>query len=53
MRVWEEGKDFKHLLSEDEVIQRLLSSGELDELFDAKTHLTHVEEIYGRVFGAS
>jgi adenylosuccinate lyase len=53
MRVWEEGKDFKHLLSEDEVIQRLLSPGELDELFDAKTHLTHVEEIYGRVFGAS
>jgi len=53
MRVWGEGKDFKHLLSEDEVIQRLLSPGELDELFDAKTHLTHVEEIYGRVFGAS
>jgi adenylosuccinate lyase len=53
MRVWEEGKDFKHLLSEDEVIQRLLSPGELDELFDAKTHLAHVEEIYGRVFGAS
>lgn len=52
MRVWEEGKDFKHLLSEDEVIQRLLSPGELDEFFDAKTHLAHVEEIYGRVFGA-
>lgn len=53
MRVWEEGKDFKHLLSEDEVIQRLLSPGELDEFFDAKTHLAHVDEIYGRVFGAS
>lgn len=53
MKVWEEGKGFKHLLSEDEVIQRLLSPEELEELFDVKTHLAHVDEIYGRVFGVS
>lgn len=53
MRVWEKGEDFKTLLSKDEAIKSHMSQNELDSLFDVKTHLTHVEEIYRRVFGDS
>jgi adenylosuccinate lyase len=51
MRVWEEGKDFRTLLSQDEVIKRLLRPEELDSVFDAGSHLRHVEDIFRRVFG--
>ena len=51
MRVWEKGGDFRTLLSQDETIKRLLSQKELDALFDARTHLRHVDDIFRRVFG--
>jgi adenylosuccinate lyase len=51
MRVWEKGEDFRTLLSQDETIKRLLSQKELDALFDARTHLRHVDDIFRRVFG--
>lgn len=53
MRVWEKGEDFKTLLSKDETIKSHMSQKELDSLFDVKTHLIHVEDIYRRVFGDS
>jgi adenylosuccinate lyase len=51
MRVWEKGDNFRTLLSQDETIKRLLSQKELDALFDARTHLRHVDDIFRRVFG--
>jgi adenylosuccinate lyase len=53
MKVWEEGEDFKTLLSRDEVIKGLLSQEELDDLFDVWGHLKHREDIFRRVFGDS
>ncbi len=53
MKVWEEGEDFKTLLSRDEVVKGLLSQEELDDLFDVWGHLKHREDIFRRVFGDS
>jgi adenylosuccinate lyase len=53
MRVWETGGDFKTLLSQDEVIKRLLTQEELDATFDTRAHLKHVNDIFQRVFGES
>jgi adenylosuccinate lyase len=51
MRVWEKGEDFKTLLSQDETIQGFITPQELEALFDVRTHLKHVKDIYRRVFG--
>ena len=51
MKVWEKGGDFKTLLSQDEAIQRLLTPEELDEAFDVRGHLKHIDDIFQRVFG--
>ena len=51
MRVWEKGEDFKSLLSQEEGIQRLLTRQELDGVFDLRSHLEHVDDIFRRVFG--
>jgi adenylosuccinate lyase len=51
MKVWEQGGDFKTLLSQDAVIKRLLTPMELDAAFDIRSHLKHVEVIFHRVFG--
>ena len=53
MKVWEKGGDFKTLLSQDEVIKRLLTQEELDAAFDIREHLKHVDDIFQRVFGES
>jgi len=53
MKVWEKGENFKTLLSRDETIQRLMTQKEVDALFDARTHLKHVDDIFRRVFGDS
>ena len=53
MRVWEKGDDFKTLLSQDEVIKRLLAPEELNAAFNVRSHLKHVEDIFRRVFGDS
>ena len=51
MKVWESGKDFKGLIMEDEDICRILSKREIEEMFDVNYHLTHVDDIFERVFG--
>jgi adenylosuccinate lyase len=53
MRVWEEGADFKTLLTQDEAIQRLLSRAELDQAFDSRSHFRHLDDIFRRVFGGA
>jgi adenylosuccinate lyase len=53
MKVWEKGEAFKTLLSRDETIKRLVTQKEVDALFDARTHLKHIDDIFRRVFGDS
>ena len=50
MRVWEEGKGFKQEVLKDTEITKVLSRKEIEECFDLKGHLGHVEEIFKRVF---
>jgi len=51
MKGWEEGEPFKSVLMKDEEVMGLLTQKELDELFDLKYHLKHVDTIFKRVFG--
>ena len=51
MRTWQEGKDFKGLLKKDAEVVKHLSKKELDQIFDLKYHLKHVDTIFNRVFG--
>ncbi|MFB3885044.1 MAG: adenylosuccinate lyase [Thermodesulfobacteriota bacterium] len=53
MRVWEKGEDFKALLSQDGEIKRILTQKELEDAFDIRSHLKHVDDIFRRVFGGS
>jgi adenylosuccinate lyase len=50
MRVWEEGTGFKQEVLKDSEITKVLSRKEIEECFDLKGHLGHVEEIFKRVF---
>ncbi len=51
MQVWEEGGTFRKRVLADPEIGKHLSQGELEELFDLKHHLRHVDELFRRVFG--
>ncbi len=51
MKVWERSGNFRSFLSQDEAIQRLLKPEELEEAFDVKAPLKHIDVIYQRVFG--
>jgi len=46
MKVWEQGGEFKTVLSQDADIQRLLSREELDRAFDARHHFNHTDGIF-------
>ena len=50
MQVWEEGGTFRDRLLADPEISRHLSQAELEELFDLRHHLRHVDELFLRVF---
>jgi adenylosuccinate lyase len=50
MQVWEEGGTFKERVLADPEIGKYLSTAELEELFDLKHHLRHVDELFRRVF---
>ncbi len=50
MKVWDENKDFKVLISEDEKIRSLLGKDKIEEIFDVKYHLKYISTIFDRVF---
>jgi adenylosuccinate lyase len=50
MRVWEEETDFKEEVLKDPDITKVLSRKEIEECFELKGRLRHVEEIFKRVF---
>lgn len=49
MQAWREGVPLRRLLEQDATVQSLLSPKELDEAFDVKKHLAHVDEIFARL----
>lgn len=50
LKVWKEDVPFKDLLLADQDILAFLSKEEIEEIFDLRYHLKHVEDIYKRVF---
>ena len=51
LRVWEGGGSFKELILKDQEIMQYLYKSEVEEIFDIRYHLKHVDEIFERVFG--
>jgi adenylosuccinate lyase len=51
MKVWDEKKDFRELLSADQDITGQLSENEIDEAFSLDNYLRNVDKIFERVFG--
>jgi len=51
LRVWEGEASFKELILKDQEIMQYLDRNEVEEIFDIKYHLKHVDEIFERVFG--
>lgn len=50
MKVWDEGRDFKGLLLEDQGIREYIREEEMEEIFSMDYHFKHVEDIFQRVF---
>jgi adenylosuccinate lyase len=52
MRVWDEGGDYKTLVSEDADIKSKLTQEEIDKVFSLKHYLRNVDKVFERVFKA-
>jgi adenylosuccinate lyase len=50
MKAWEQGADFRQLVSADPEIARALSPAEIDAAFDLQRQLRYVDAIFDRVF---
>jgi adenylosuccinate lyase len=50
MRSYDERKDFKQLLLADKDVMSVLDKKTIDDAFDLKIQLRHVDHIFGRVF---
>ncbi|MBM7617207.1 adenylosuccinate lyase [Weissella uvarum] len=48
-RAWDEHKQFRDLVDEDPTIQKQLSKEEIDDAFDYRWHLKHVDDIFERL----
>ncbi|MDQ1637591.1 MAG: adenylosuccinate lyase [Pyrinomonadaceae bacterium] len=53
MKVWDENKNFRELLSSDADISGQLSAGEIEGVFNLDTYLRNIDTIFERVFGES
>ena len=49
MQVWDEQKDFKKLLKDDQEIIALLNEDEIDNLFNLKKIMININKIYKRL----
>jgi adenylosuccinate lyase len=50
MKVWDEGGDYKELVSKDADISSQLSPEEISRVFDLKHYLRNVDKVFDRVF---
>ena len=51
MQVWETREDYRTLVERDADIRKFLKPAEIAEVFKVERYLTHVDEIFERVFG--
>jgi len=51
MQVWETREDYRTLVERDDDVRRYLKPSEIAEVFNVERYLTHVDEIFERVFG--
>jgi adenylosuccinate lyase len=51
MRSWDEGLDFRELVSRDEDIARVLKPEQIARAFDVRSQFKNIDKIYQRVFG--
>lgn len=49
MEAWAEGTHLRKLLEQDPTIQAMVTPGELEEAFDVRRHLRHVDTIFKRL----
>jgi len=49
MQAWEEQRQFKDIILEDEVITQSLTPEEIDDCFNPSWHLKHVDTIFRRL----
>jgi adenylosuccinate lyase len=52
MQVWETREDFCTLVERDPDVRQYLKPSEIAEVFNVERYLTHVDDIFERVFGA-
>jgi len=52
MKSWDEGEDFKALVSADRDIQAHLSANQIDSVFSLESYLRNVDKVFARVFEA-
>jgi adenylosuccinate lyase len=50
MEAWRSEGDFRRRVHEDAEIRKVLSAAEVDEVFRLERYLTHVDEVFARVF---
>jgi adenylosuccinate lyase len=53
LRCWEQDGDFRTAIENDPEVRALLSSAEIARSFSLDRHLSNVDKIFERVFGAS
>ena len=51
MQVWKTREDYRTLVERDADIRQYLKPSEIGEVFNVERYLTHVDEIFERVFG--
>ncbi len=49
MQAWEEQRSFRDIIGEDETVKGMLTKEELDDCFDYRYHLKHVDTIFQRL----
>lgn len=49
MQAWEEQRSFRALVENDDMINDVLSANEIDDCFDPRYHLKHVDTIFKRL----
>ena len=50
MKVWDEGGDFRDLISRDEDVKKHLSDEEIAKIFSLEHYLRNVDKVFARVF---
>lgn len=49
MRAWEEEKSFRELIGQEPMVLEKLTTAELDDCFDIRHHLKHVNDIFAKL----